>query len=110
MKCVQGGIKEACIIVREYLQNSRIYQTVISSSNSAVTTDEFVQAVKVLMAYSWQNRANDCIPERWECDIDCASIDSSIFCPGEFQIASKDEKGRSLSKTLCPYFRDSGNI
>jgi hypothetical protein len=48
---------EACLIVREYLQNSKISKSdvqSISSPNSAVTAEEFIQAVKILMAYSWE--------------------------------------------------------
>lgn len=110
IKCIKGGIKEACVIVREYLQNSKVSGESISSPNSAVTTEEFIQATNILMAYAWQNRKNDCIPEFWYCIDDCSNIDKCIFCPGEYQIASKDEKGKSLSKIPCPHYKDSGNV
>ena len=110
IKCIPGGIKEACVIVREYLQNISAYDLelqTLKSRNSAVKVEEFLNAVKILMAYSWENRENDCIPELWNCDVDCSNVHKLIFCPGEYQIASKDEKGMSLSKQKCPHFRDS---
>ena len=109
--CIPGGSKEACIKVREYLQNIKQTQPEITvSSSCSVSNQEFVDAVKVLMAYAWQNRENDCLPDMWYCDNDCSNIDTCIFCPGEYQLAPKDENGKSLSKKLCPYFIDQGNI
>jgi len=103
IKCIPEGTKEACVIVREFLQTRPRIQ---AGLHSAVTTEEFLKAVKTLMAYSWENRENDCVPEFYHCDNDCSNIQRCIFCPGEYQLAGKDEKGMSLSKKLCPHFRD----
>jgi hypothetical protein len=113
MKCIEGGTKEACVYVREYLQNCMVpkYENKdISSVNSAVTSDEFIEAVRVLMGYAWENRKDDNIPETFYCDKDCSYIDTHYICPGEFQLAQKDEVGKPFSKKLCPHFMDSSNV
>lgn len=113
LKCVPNGSKEACVKVREYLQNiqlNRKNNTISSNDFCCISSEEFIDSVQTLLAYAWQNREQDMVPESWYCDNDCSNIDSCIFCPGEYQLASKDESGKSLSKRLCPYFRDSRNI
>lgn len=109
--CVPNGSKEACVKVREYLQNIRLDRDTISSNDfCCISNEEFIQSVKTLLAYTWQNREQDIVPERWCCDNDCSNIDDCTFCLGEYQLALKDESGKYLSKRLCPYFRNSGNI
>lgn len=106
--CVPNGSKEACMKVREFLQNVKESEHGITTSHyCAVNNQEFLDAVRVLMAFAWQNKENDCVPEMWYCDSDCSNIDSCVFCPGEFQVAPRDEKGKSLGKKICPYFADS---
>ena len=103
MECLEGGIKEACLIVRNYLSNKE----------PVVSLDDFNKAVEVLMAYAWTNKENDCIPETWYCDNDCTHCGSffgNYFCPGEFQLGKKDKDGKYLTKNRCPYFRDSQYI
>lgn len=113
LKCIPFGTKEACIKVREYLKNARLdsgNDMIQGGEYNSVDSKEFVEAVKVLMANSWEQRENDRVPDMWYCDSDCSNIDTCIFCPGECQLAPTDEGGKSLSKRLCPYFSDSGNI
>ena len=113
LKCVPNGSKEACVKVREYLQNiqlDRKNNTISSNDFCCVSSEEFINSVQTLLAYAWQNREQDMVPESWYCDNDCSNIDRCIFCSGEYQLAAKDERGKSLSKRLCPYFSDSGNI
>ena len=104
IKCVPGGSKEACVIAREYLQNCKLLSSGLNSPKSAVTTEEFVEAIRVLMASAWENRANDSVPERWYCESDCSNIDKLIFCPGEYQLASQEQ---NPTLKLCPHYRDS---
>lgn len=113
LKCIPRGIKETCITARQYLKNCELNEkniTSIDSPKSIIEAKEFIKAVNLLMAYAWQNRANDCIPELYYCEDDCSFIDNYLLCPGECQLASKDENGNSLSKKRCPYYRDSSYI
>lgn len=110
--CIPNGSKEACIKVREYLKYLKLDKDNISSPICDVTNEEFIDAVKVLMAFAWQNKDKDCVPETWYCDNACQNIDLDaicLFCNGEFQLAKKDEQGKNLSKKLCPYFVDSSD-
>ncbi len=113
--CAPGGSKEACLKVREFIQNSTIDQkgNIIPSKASAVDSNEFMEAVRVLMAFSWQKKGQDCVPERFVCDSDC-SLNQPGFCPGEFQLfkkesLEKDGDGKVKAKR-CPHFRDSWDI
>ena len=50
--CNKGGIKEACYIVREYLNNCKKNESNISvGSHSAVSNQEFLSAIEVLLAF-----------------------------------------------------------
>ena len=110
-ECVPGGSKEACIKVRQFIGNAIVDEEgrLIPSLNSAVSSEEFLEAVRVLMAFAWQNREQDTVPERFICDSDCTQIGD--FCLGECQLVSKrhSEYGKVKSKQ-CPYYRDSCNI
>lgn len=90
-KYFHGGIKEACVIAKEYITHK---------NNSCVSEEEFFEAVKTLIAYSFQNA--DDMPEFWHCDVDCKKC-SWIFCPGECNVDKE-----ALRK--CPYFEDEGLI
>ncbi len=98
-----NGIKEACVIIDEYLKNCQITDNSgLISPKSAVSTDSFIRAVEKVMAYAWkENKDNDCIPEMFECDYDCYLKKTAIFCPGECQIAHNENKNLKLIK--CPY-------
>lgn len=98
---LEGGTKEACIKVREFLKHKLRLEDKIPSTNiSCVSEEEFIEAVQVLMASAILKE--DEVPNRWHCDMDCRRT-SDIFCPGECNL----EKN---SKTLCPYFIDESNI
>lgn len=97
---LEGGTKEACVKVRDFLQHATNPGNQIHSALSCVTADEFMEAVKTLMAFAFQEE--DAIPEKWKCDSDCHRI-SSLLCPGECNI-SKD------ANKMCPFFMDEGLI
>lgn len=97
---LEGGTKEACIKAREFIRYSSIFEDGISSKLSCVSDEEFLKAVKTLIAFSFNQ--DDTIPETWSCDSDCKRISQDI-CPGECNI-NKDS-----SKT-CPYFIDEGLV
>lgn len=102
--CNKGGVKEACYIVREYLSNCKKSEdTICTGSHSAVSNQEFLAAVEVLLAFSWSQQM-DVIPEMFFCDVDCSRLDTDIFCPGEFQLGKNSES--VLQKKLCPHFMD----
>ena len=96
---LEGGIKEACILVKKYLENARIDSKVILSSESCVTIEEFIKSVRTLMAFASQH--DDAMPKMWYCDSDCSKVTSQI-CPGEFSLDK-------TSSNLCPFFTDESN-
>lgn len=96
------GIKEACIIVNEYIKNCEIKKDYsLTSPKSAVSVNDFIEAVKVILAYTWENRDNDCIPSTIICDMDCYLRKIALFCPGECQVIDKDDSNKNLVN--CPY-------
>lgn len=66
---LEGGTKEACVKARDFIVNSINPGNQLQSPLSCVKADEFIEAVKVLMAFAC--RQEDTIPETWKCDIDC---------------------------------------
>ena len=97
---LEGGTKEACIKARDFIRYSSISEDGISSKLSCISNEEFLRAVKVLIAYSFKQE--DTIPETWLCDSDCKRITETL-CPGECNI-NKD------SSKICPYFIDEGLV
>ena len=96
----KGGTKEACVKAREFIRNSMNPGNQLHAPLSCVNVDEFVEAVKTLIAFAY--RQEDTIPETWTCDNDCRRS-SSFLCPGECNIKNDSEK-------MCPYFMDEGFI
>lgn len=97
---LKGGTKEACVKIREVLSNKKNPGNQLHAPCSCVNIEEFVEAVKVLLASSFTKE--DEIPTTWYCDNDCSKV-GNLLCPGECNI-SKD------ANILCPYFSDSVNI
>lgn len=89
---LEGGTKEACIKVRNFLYDT----TKIHSPHSCVTVDEFMEAVKTLMAFAFSQE--DSVPKKWKCDSDCR-MTSYLLCPGECNISK-------TSDDICPFFMD----
>lgn len=107
MDCIPGGVLEACLIIREYIHNIKKQDDFISSDSNSVTAKEFIEAVRVLLANTRQINAQDIVPDRFKCYQDCSRLDyPSPFCPGEFQLASKDNSPQ-LSMRICPYYSES---
>ena len=98
---LHGGTKEACVKVRDYLAKAKVSQNEIEPRFTDVTAEEFVEAVKTLMAFAFKEE--DTIPERWQCDNDCHRV-SYLLCPGECLITTDSDA------SLCPYFMDEGFI
>ena len=97
---LEGGTKEACVKIRNFLSHVRNPEYQIHSNSSCVTADEFVDAVKTLTAFAFGQ--DDTIPERWQCDNDCRMV-SNLLCPGECGISKTSDK-------ICPFFMDEGLI
>ena len=97
---IQGGTKEACVKVVEFLRNVINPGNQLHAPLSCVIANEFVDAVKVLMAFAF--RQEDTIPETWRCDNDCHMV-ASPLCPGECSINQESSK-------ICPFFMDEGLI
>lgn len=97
---LEGGTKEACVKVRDFLNHVTNPGNQIHSALSCVTADEFMEAVKILMAFAFQQ--DDTVPERWHCDNDCHMV-SDFWCPGECNLSKTSDK-------ICPFFMDEGVI
>ena len=73
---LEGGTKEACVKVRDFLSHATNPENQIHSTLSCVTTDEFMDAVKTLMSFAFPQ--DDTIPETWKCDNTCLISDNYI--------------------------------
>ena len=82
-ECLEGGTKEACIKVKDYLADGLL---------SCVDDKEFIESVKILMAFAFFKE--DTVPKRWQCDTECKMC-STLHCPGGYNIALFGEE--------CPY-------
>ena len=92
--CLEGGTKQACIKAKNYLHNAMPIGNTIQAPGSCVRNDEFIEAAFILLAYVCDKE--DVVPERWNCENDCA-YSSSETCPGGCKI----QKG--FPKT-CPFY------
>lgn len=97
---LKDGTKEACVKARDFLKHATNSENQIQSTLTCVSSDEFVKAVKTLMAFAFQQE--DTVPKTWHCDNDCHRT-SNLLCPGECNIDQKNG-------TLCPYFMDESYI
>jgi len=97
-KYLEGGTKEACIKAKDFLKRITTSKDGIISQDSCVTSEEFVEAVKTLIAFSFSQSDN--IPQRWYCDNSCCKVSQHV-CPGEFNLQKN-------STTLCPYYIEEG--
>lgn len=104
---LKGGTKEACVTIREALISIRTHKGSIApdsfsfGENSTVSMEDFLEAVKTLMAFSYSQE--DTIPERFQCvDADCKYNYHTTFCPGEFRLGNE----ATLERKKCPYYRE----
>ena len=68
-RCLEGGIKEAYIKARDFLQHAKNPGNQLQAPMSCVTADEFAKAVKVLMEFAFEQE--DTIPKKWKRKNDC---------------------------------------
>lgn len=87
---LENGTKQACVKIQDFLKHIKSIE-----SSSSVNNREFLDAINVLLAFSF--REKDTIPERWYCECDCRHS-GALLCPGEFNVNKSSHK-------LCPYFR-----
>lgn len=97
---IKGGTKEACVKVRQVLKNSQNNYNQLNASTCSIQIEEFIEAVKVLMAAAFKKE--DEIPETWYCENDCKMI-SNLLCPGECNLSNDSEK-------RCPFYIDEQYI
>lgn len=93
---LEGGTKEACVKVRNFLRYATTTEDQVHAPRSCVTAEEFVESVKILMAFAF--REKDTIAEQWRCDKDCQMV-SYLLCPGECNLSIMADK-------KCPFFED----
>lgn len=97
-KYLEGGTKEACVKIRQVLRN--IDESEIKINADSVDTEEFINAIGILMSYAF--RKPDEIPETWYCENDCRMV-SYLLCPGECNL-----KDHSIKR--CPFYVDESYI
>lgn len=59
---LKGGTKEACVKVSDFLTHATNPGNQIHSALSCITADEFMEAVKTLMAFAYSQE--DSVPEK----------------------------------------------
>lgn len=94
-----GGTRESCIKIKDFIENAQITENGIQKTDATcVTTEEFLEALRILMAYSYLKY--DEIPTRWHCKTDCKEKSRDI-CLGTFNV--KD--GYAIE---CPFYKKMG--
>ena len=93
-KCIQGGTREACLKAREILSKGVVRKDSFYASHSEVSVDEFIQAVRVLVALA-SNLPDEKV-ELYYCQGDCAMYYDK-HCVGELTLSSSATK-------LCPHY------
>lgn len=107
----KNNVRRACYIVREYLRYSeqtKIGQDEVlkSGKGCAVTLEEYLDAMRVLLAYSYESSQKTTEVELFCCESDCSHNNGcGGFCDGEFSINSSNKKLK-----LCKYYSDSQYI
>lgn len=94
---LDNGTKQACIKAKEFLHNVMPLSPEsrqINSPFSCVNSDEFIEAVNILIVFASSQK--DQIPEAWNCDSYCKSV-NELICPGECGIDFSSNK-------RCPFF------
>jgi hypothetical protein len=106
----KNSVKRACYVVREYLRYSneiKIDQEEVlqCEEGCAVTLKEYLEASKILLAYSFENSKKETNIELFNCENDCSHNNGCTgFCMGEFSVS----KEKNLN--LCKYYSDSKYI
>lgn len=103
----KNNVKRACYIVREYLRYSEVgtNNTLTCKEGCAVSLQEYLEAVKVLLSYSYENSDKTTEVELFCCESDCSRNNGcGGFCNGEFSL-SKSSNEKQLK--LCKYYSDS---
>ncbi len=85
-----NSVKKACFIVREFLRESQ-------DINCAVSFEEYLEAIKIILAYSYQTSDEFTTVDLYYCPGNCVDNGKYGFCEGEF---SRNDN----SLKLCPYY------
>ena len=94
------NVRRACYIVREYLKYSND-----NKDKCAVSSQEYLEAVNILLAYSYENSDSMTEVELFVCESDCSHNNGfGGFCNGEFSL-SKNSNDKTLK--LCKHYSDS---
>lgn len=86
----EGGVRIACYVVREYINRFRY-------GNSAVTEDDYKEAINILVAYAYDKSKNDTKVELHGCDNGCDTC--KAFCDGEMHLSLRNTRS-------CPNYVD----
>jgi len=97
---LEDGTRQACIKINEVIKNAHCTDNKIELLQSCVNIDEFMEAIKILVAFAFQQE--DQTVKTWYCDSGCRRI-YSLLCPGECNVSKN-------AKTICPFFIDEGLI
>lgn len=85
-----NSVKKACFIVREFLRESQ-------DIDCAVSFEEYLEATKLILAYTYQTSDASTTVNLYYCSPDCVEGGNYGFCEGEFSCNDKSLK-------LCPHY------
>lgn len=106
----ENSVKKATYIVREYLRYSKVISegnvnTLGSEEGCAVSLDEFLHAVKILLAHSHNTCDKTTEVEFFRCENDCRYNNGcNAFCDGEYSL------GTEKKLQLCKHYSDSWDV
>lgn len=84
------SVKKACLTVQEFLREPQEDKCVVSS-------EEYLEALKLILAYSYQTSDEFTTVDLYYCLDDCVWSGNYGFCEGEF---SRNDN----SLKLCPHY------
>ena len=99
-KCIEGGTKEACIKIREVLNHQFNPGNQLHAPMSAVTIDEFIDAVEKLVSFALDHEDEKVY--KYCCEPDCIYA-GNPYCKGHLIVGVKNRRNAKKVK-ICPYY------
>lgn len=100
-----GGTREACVKVHDFMINfykwdyeKKYGKDKMEFPESCVTTQEFLEALDVLVAAAFLQK--DEVPKFWRCNPAECKFSDTDFCYGMFNLTLD-----TTDTNICPFFR-----